>query len=268
MIHRARFADGLDRICDLGGVRAAVFAAWAFAWCVPLFPSAGALNEFRDAHVLVQYEEVAVRTVRDHRELPLWDPYYCGGVDLLGSPQTRHAAPTFLLSLLFGARRAGPLVAFAMLMLGMEGFFRYARSRTRGGFGPAIVAPLFAGSGFFASSFFMGWVNFLGFTLMPWVLAGVTRAVRGDRSGIAYIALATSFMIGFGGTYAAPMTAIFATCELARSIVERGPRHRETWNGAGLAALGAFLAAAVAAVRLWPIAETLSHSNRIMAGAP
>ncbi len=265
---REHAANALDRAAALPGVRLAFFAVAALSLALPYFPTAGALNEHRDAHVLAHYEHVAVRTVREHGQLPLWDPYYCGGQDLLGSPQARHASPTFLLSLVFGARRAESIVAFLMLVLGMEGFFRYARLRTRGAFGAAVVAPLFAGNGLFASSFFMGWLNFFGFALMPWVLYGVGRAVRGERAGVPTIALATAFMIGFGGTHSAPMTAIFAALELARSAIELDPRRRATLHGVALALLGAALAAAVAAVRLWPIAETLAHAPRIMAGAP
>ncbi len=265
---RDLLSNGLDRIAGLGGARLGFFAVCALVWCLPLFDTAGALNEHRDAHVLGHYELVAVRTVREHAQIPRWDPYYCGGQDLLGSPQTRHASPTFLLSLLFGARRAESLIAFVMLLLGMEGFFRYARLRTRGAFGPALVAPLFAGNGFFASSFFMGWLNFFGFQLLPWVLYGVARATRGERTGIASIALGASFMIGFGGTHSAPMAAIFSAFELGRSIIELGPTRREPWRGAALAAFGAFLAAAISAVRLLPIAEMLAHAPRIMAGAP
>jgi hypothetical protein len=261
-------ANALDRAAALDGPRLAFFSLCALFWCLPLFATAGSFNEHRDAHVLAHYEHVAVRTVRDHAQVPLWDPYYCGGQDLLGSPQTRHAAPTFLLSLVFGARRAESLIAFVLLVLGMEGFFRYTRVRTAGAFGPAVVAPLFAGNGFFVSSFFMGWLSFFGFALMPWVLYGVARAVRGERTGVASIALPTAFMIAFGGTHSAPMTAIFATFELGRSVLEQGPRRRATWRGVSLAALGAFLAAAISAVRLWPIAEMLTHAPRIMAGAP
>ena len=35
-------------------------------------------------------------------EWPLWDPYHCGGVTMLGNPESQHFTPWFLASLLVG----------------------------------------------------------------------------------------------------------------------------------------------------------------------
>src|SRR5688572_12789442 len=46
--------------------------------------------------------EVARRTVAWYGEVPLWNPYSCGGEVDLANPQSLDGAPTFLLTLLFG----------------------------------------------------------------------------------------------------------------------------------------------------------------------
>src|SRR5687768_15628737 len=80
-------------------------AAFAFiALCATFLPLAqvGGASNFRDAHLLHSYEDVAWRSVVEHGELPLWNPYTCGGMYAVGNPQTRFAAPTFAFSLVFG----------------------------------------------------------------------------------------------------------------------------------------------------------------------
>ncbi|MEO8799975.1 MAG: hypothetical protein ABI551_18910, partial [Polyangiaceae bacterium] len=133
---RARLeSTALDALRSLAHLLASPLARTAYflllslivAW--PLLSSAGSLNSYRDEHPLVQYEEAARKTVVDFHQLPLWDPYYCGGIDALGTPQSRFVSPTFLLTLVFGTLRGQALVAFLMFYLGLEGTFRYARSR-------------------------------------------------------------------------------------------------------------------------------------------
>lgn len=87
-------------------VRLAFFSLIALWLTWPMLERAAWLNEFRDAQVLDSYESAAAASVKDYGQIPLWDPYYCGGVSALGAPQSRFASPTFLFSLLLGAERA------------------------------------------------------------------------------------------------------------------------------------------------------------------
>jgi hypothetical protein len=244
------------------------FAACALFVTLPLFDSAGQLIEFRDAQLLQSYEMVAVKSVLEHLEWPLWNPYTCGGMYALGTPQSRFAAPPFLLSLLFGALGATAITAFAMCMLGMEGFFRYARERAGSALGPALVAPVFAAHGTLSWGFYHGWVNFYGLLLLPWILYGVHLAGRGRAGGVPVVAASFGFVIGFGGTYAAPLGALLAIVEALRTLLEERPRGRRLGRALGWLALAAFAALLASAFRLWPVVESLIAAPRIMAGAP
>ena len=248
--------------------RLALFAMLALALCWPLTRKAALLNEFRDAHVLWNYEYVAAASVTEFAELPLWNPYYCGGMYGLGTPQSRFAAPTFLVSLLFGASRAIPVTVFLMLLLGMEGFFRYARTRTGSALGPLLAAPIFAFNGFLGAAYFLGWINFFGFLLLPWTLFGVGQALRGRISGVLIVGLAFAFNIGFGGTYSAPLAAILAVVESVRVLIELRPSRAQLPRRLSFLAWAGLAALVLSAFRLWPIAETLSAAPRIMAGSP
>jgi len=218
---------------------------------------------FRDAQFLVPYEESARKAVVEFGQLPLWDPYYCGGLDLLGTPQSRHMSPTFLLSLLVGTLRAESIIAFAMILLGLEGTYRYARSRGASHLGAALAAPVFAISGLFAYSPALGWTNFFGFELIPWAAWGVRRAMRGSVVGVAITAIAFAWMTGFGGTYSVPFAALFCAFEAIDALVSL-----KSVRALKMAALAGALALALSAVRLWPIVHTLAMAPRIIGGAP
>jgi hypothetical protein len=186
----------------------------------------------------------------------------------LGTPQGRFASPTFLFTLLLGVERGHAVIAFMMSVLGMEGVYRYVRTRTEFALGPVLVAPLFALSGFFPTSFFNGWLQFYGFQLLPWALYGVQRAARGEAIGFCITAGSFAFMVGFGGTWALLLAALFAGLELVRQLLERA----RTWRTflritAGVALAGLF-SLTLSMFRLLPVVETVLSAPRVMAGAP
>ena len=209
-------------------LRLALFGALALAATWPLLSSAALLNEFRDAQVLGHYESAAREAILRWHQAPLWDPYYCGGMYLLGTPQARFVSPTFLFTLLFGEQRGEALTAFAMMVVGMEGTFRYVRDRGATRFGALLAAPLFAMSGIFAVSPELGWIGFFGFELLPWMALGVRRSLARERWAIVLTAVAAAWCVGFGGTYAAPLAALWCAFEVAEFAVRhgRGDRRR------------------------------------------
>ncbi|MBZ4420315.1 hypothetical protein [Myxococcus sp. RHSTA-1-4] len=254
------------RVATLAGPRLALFGVLALAACWLPLTRAGALNDFRDSHLLHSYEDAGARTVTRYGQLPLWNPWACGGQYALGSPQTRVASPTLLVSAALGARRAEPVVLWAFLVLGMEGFFRYARRRVGSAVGALAAAPLFGLIGFTALSWSIGWLNFAGFLLLPWLLLGTRRAARGRLSGVALVAGTFALLLGFGGTYPVPMGALFVALETGRTLytLRAAGRRRALWalGATALFTLGA------CAFRLWPLVETMRSSPRVMAGTP
>ncbi|QSQ11481.1 hypothetical protein [Myxococcus landrumensis] len=255
------------RAASLTGVRLALFGALALAACWHSLSQAGGLNDFRDSHLLDSYEDASTRSVTDYGQLPLWNPWSCGGQYALGSPQTRSFAPTLVLSSLVGARRAEPLLLWTFLVLGMEGFFRYARRRVGSALGALGGAPLFGLISFTALSWSIGWLNFAGFLLLPWLLHGTWLATRGKLSGAAMVGGVFALLLGFGGTYPVPMYALFVALETGRSLYSlRGmpQRRRALWS----LGLTACFTLAACAFRLWPLVETMRSAPRIMAGTP
>jgi hypothetical protein len=256
----------ISRLAARAPFRLAFFALVAAALVWPVLGDAARLNEFRDVHHLFLYERSAIDTIKRYGELPLWNPFYCGGFDAVGAPQTRFMSPTLLLGLLFGAERAEILTVFFFVILGMEGMYRWLRLRITEPLAALIVAPVFAISGQFTVAYYRGWIQFFGFQLVPWILFGITLAVRRRPIGMAIASIAFAWLLGFAGFFAAPMLAVAASLEAIRALVEQ-PRSARMRSLAMLAATGSFMAT-VAFVRLWPVAETLLSAPRIMAGTP
>lgn len=258
------------RAASLTSVRLALFGVLALAACWHSLSVAGGMNDFRDSHLLDSYEDAGTRSVTHYGQLPLWNPWSCGGQYALGSPQTRVFSPTVVLSSLVGPRRAEPLLLWVFLVLGMEGFFHYARRRTGSALGALGAAPLFGLMGFTALSWAIGWLNFAGFLLLPWLLVGTRRVIEGKLSGVALVGGVFALLLSFGGTYPVPMGALFVTLETGRALYGlRGLPNMPRLNKA-LWALGAttLFTLAACAFRLWPLIETMRSSPRVMAGTP
>lgn len=256
----------ISRLARHVTLRLAFFCVLAAVLVWPILSQAAWLNEFRDVHYLLLYERSAIDTIRRYGELPLWNPYYCGGFDAVAAPQTRFVSPTLLLGLLFGAERAEILTVFFFAIVGMEGMYRWLRLRVTEPLAALVVAPVFALSGQYAVAYHRGWIQFMGFELVPWILLGVTLAARRRPSGIAIASIAFATMLGFAGFFAAPLVALAAIFEAVRALAEE-PRSARPRSMAMLLATASFMAT-VAMLRLWPVAETLMSAPRIMAGTP
>ncbi len=250
--------------------RLAVFATLALLATWPFLATASQVNEFRDAQVLDHYESVAAIAVRHFGQAPLWDPYYCGGMYLLGTPQARFVSPAFVLTLLFGESRGAALTMFAMLIVALEGTFRYARARGALESASFVAAPVFGLSGVFAVAGPLGWVNFYGFALLPWIALGVRRALGFDARGVVLAAVCVAWCIGFGGTYAVPLAAVWCALEGCEALTFAAIWRdgRRALGIVGVAVLLLALSAGLGAVRLWPVAETMIDAPRVVGGMP
>jgi hypothetical protein len=244
-------------------VRLLAFAVFGFVLHREVFAHAGQLNMFRDAQYLNAYEQNAARIVGQFGQLPLWDPYSCGGMYLLGNPQARAFAPPVLLSVGLGVTKAIPLTSWLLFVLGAEGAFRFFFGRTGCAVGAALGALVFCGSGHLAVAQSHGWIQFYGFLLIPWILHGVHLTLEGKSRGLLIAAGGMAFVIGFGGGYPGPLALLLVVVESLRAL-------RPAWLRRQLPLLGLLAIATVtmSLFRLWPIVEELASSPRIMAGRP
>ncbi len=210
----------------------------------------GAANDW-DQHLF--YHWVPYRTVVDYGELPLWNPWACGGTPLIANPQARFLSPFFLLHLLFGPVVGLHLEIVLHLAILVGGGWFLARELGVQPIGRAAVALVFLGTSALYLHLAMGHTWALSYAYLPWILAFVWRAVRTSTLWPAMIAAALlALVILEGGIYPAPQAGLLVgvTC-IALAI------HGRRLFPLAVAAVTGIGAAALAAPKLLPTLQLM-----------
>ena len=87
------------------------------------------------------------RSVAEFGELPLWNPWYCGGFPMIGNPQAASLDPFFLLDLLIGPIVAIKLKIVAHYAIGLGGMYWCCRQM-----GLSLLASVYAAGTFLFST--------------------------------------------------------------------------------------------------------------------
>ncbi len=233
------------------------FAALVLAFFAPVLAAWDRWGiEDWDQHAF--YHEAARRSLLEYRQLPLWNPYYCGGTDLLANPQSRVLAPTFPLVLAFGAAAGLKLDLALHALLGLIGLYAVGR---RQGLDPpsACVAP----SGYFLSTLYalpastgMSWITSAGY--LPWAFYFHLGSYDDRRDAVACgAALALGFFAG--GAYLFVITLAFLS--LHALLGARDPGWRITLSSLAITLVAC---AALGAVKLLPSVAFMADFPRRM----
>lgn len=206
--------------------------------------------------------EAAWVTVMRWGEMPLWNPFHCGGVTLYGDPQAQAYGPFFWLVFPLGTTLG--LKAFLILhtAIGLAGMYVFARKQLGVGVAPAILAAVVWGmSGFFAWHGSGGHSAFLPFYFAPWLLLAWRKAAEDPRWSVAVAAI-MALVLFEGGVYPFPYFALLLGFD---ALVRLGvPGERRGVVRAGV--LAGVLALFLGAFRLLPILETLELYPRPTSG--
>jgi hypothetical protein len=191
---------------------------------------------------------VACRSVKHFHQLPLWNPYECGGIPLFADPQSRILTPFFLLHLV-----VGPIVGLHLevplhLAVAWAGGYVLARVLGIGWIGAVCTACTFSASSWFFLRAAAGHAVFLPIAYTPWIVAfawlGATRRrLRWPIMAAALVALT----VGEGGGYAATFQLVLVALVMAPLVL----LNRSLWPIWTLIAVG-FFSAGFAAVKLLP----------------
>ncbi len=133
-------------------------------------------------------------------QMPLWNPYMCGGGPMLAYPLSNILYPGFLLILLFK-----PIVGFKIgilvhLIIGLVGSWFLAR-KLRIGFPANLLVPfvyMLSSTYFLYSS--VGFVFGFGIALIPWVFFFYLKSLK-DKKNLIFCALICCFMLFNGSIY-------------------------------------------------------------------
>ena len=244
-----------ERFTRVGAV-AAVSLAFAAVFCWPLFEFPGRLGVQGDWDQYLVLHWVPYETVRQYGQVPLWNPYVCGGMPMLGNPQSRWLTPFFLFHLLAGPELGLQLEIVAHVALAWAGAFVLGRTVGLSRLSALAPATIFAGSSYHYLHLAEGHVTWLAFAYLPWVLA----AAWAGRPMLAGIALALG--IGEGGVYAVPLTVVaLVLVALSRAMTLRSAR-----PFAHVAVAGA-VAACLAAPKLLLVQPLMARYPRLIESA-
>jgi hypothetical protein len=239
-------------------VVAATLASLAYWAPALLAPGATGLGDWQMVH---HNWEVGWVALTRHGEWPLWDPYHCGGVTMLGNPESQHFSPWFLLAFLIGPTAGIKAMLVAHTALGVLGMRGYAREVLRLSAPAAWLAAIsWAFSGFFAWHGAGGHGTFLAFAYLPWLLLAWRRALLDVRHAVP-VALLLALTVAEGGTYPLPYMGLALALE-ALLLLGRPEARLPSLRAALVVGV---LFPLVAAVRVLPILEALRRFPRTMA---
>ncbi|HEV8323103.1 MAG TPA: hypothetical protein VG389_15925 [Myxococcota bacterium] len=261
-------ANALGRLAATPRARtAAAYVALGvlFLWPLALHPTWMGSGDWAFFHF---FEEAFLRAAREHHEVMLWNPWYCGGSFGLANPQSQVLSPFFWVSLALGGTAGLKARIVGYFAAGAAGAHLLAADTgVPRGLGRFFAGATFASAGFFAWHVGGGHAAFLPFYLLPWTWLCYRRAAAGRGSAGARAAWAAALaalwalMLFDGGVYPLPFSVLLVGFHAAWDLV-RGPDAR-TRAAAVLVPLGAGACAVLlGAPKLWPVLDVLRELPR------
>ncbi|UCG34099.1 MAG: hypothetical protein JSU68_05575 [Phycisphaerales bacterium] len=202
------------------------------------------------------YHAVPRATVLEHGQIPLWNPYYCGGAPLLANPQSRICSPTFPIILIFDVVRGLKIEIWVNLVIGLLGTYVLARHLGIGGAAAFLVPSVYLLSTMYSLILTSGSTNFLSVAYLPWTVWTFLRSLHNLRWCVAAGAfLALTYLTG--GHWVVPIVALFLAVLAVCSIVTHGLR-----RSAAALALTGLLSIGLASVKLISSLQMMSAYPR------
>jgi hypothetical protein len=195
-------------------VMLAAIGAIAFACLLgfPLIVHFHKIGVVWDWDAFLERDWVPAYTLRHFHQLPLWNPYTCGGMPMWANPEARIATPLFLFHLLFGPVAGLHLEILADLAIAWAGGYCLGRWLGLTPIGAVACACVFPASSWFSLHLAVGHLSFLTSLFLPWILALTWHSVTRDSPISAALAgLAMAFTLGGGGVYQVVQAAFLVT---------------------------------------------------------
>jgi hypothetical protein len=236
-------AKGWEVTCVATG---AILFGLAFA--SPVLARFSGIGVVDDWNRLLDMQWVPFYTVSHFHQIPLWNPYECGGVPMLGNPQSRFLSPFFLLHLLFGPVIGFHLEIILHLAIAWSGGYVLARVQGLSPLASTLCGSIYAGSSWFPLHLAEGHEVYLASLYLPWIVALLWLCFS-ERILIpaAGSGLLIALTVGEGGVYQVLLAVVLvALLGLTLAVL-----YRSFWPITALAIFAAF-SAGFAAFKLLP----------------
>ena len=223
----------------------------------PQFAKLATLPINNDSDMFEQLRWVPYYTLTHFHQLPFWNPYKCGGMSMLGNPESGIVTP-FLLFYLAGGLLVGLfLEIYLHIAIAFAGGYVLGRELGLRPIACVVLAGMFPSSSWLPLHIAFGHLNFLPAAYFPWIIAMLLAACRlGQAFPAALGGLFCALTLTEGNytfPYSVMLVAIVATT-LAITTLKVRPLIMA-------AILGAF-AVALCSLKLIPAQELLSIHPR------
>lgn len=218
-------------------------AALAVFACLPVLLSGFRLG-YWDWDIFQASFEVARKSVVEYGQLPGWNPYARGGVNLLSHPLLPLASPSFLVILVAGTIPGIKIWIVVRQFVALFGAYLLGRRLAFGRLGALTVAIVFGLSSCYAQRVAHGHWNLQAFVFLPLVIQSGLGAIQPGAwraRGFAALWLALAFLDG--GPYSLAIAGL-GLAAVGIVAVARGRSRLGLPVLAGVALLGFALAAA------------------------
>lgn len=185
---------------------AVIFLAVSFVFVLPVYDNIGYLG-MRDADSFELYHAVPEKTILNFKQMPLWDPFECGGKPLLADPQSLFLSPAFLINLVFGTIIGIKIKIFAYLMVGLHGMFRLSKHLKMKGAAAYLPSFVYMLSSVYPLHITDGMLWILPMAYVPWTILFYLKAK--DIRYVILAAIPLSLMLLEAAVYLFMQTIVF-----------------------------------------------------------
>jgi hypothetical protein len=227
-------------------------------FCFPLLAHLSTAGTFDDWDQNSASQWCAYWVLDRYHQLPFWNPFECGGMPLLGDPQSHFVTPWYLLTMMFGPVVGLHLQVVLYDAIAWAGGYVLGRVLGLRRISAICIGTAFAGSSWFFLHLAAGHVVLLTFVYLPWIIAAGWAA--SERGWLHYAPLcgAVLALSIFEGN---PFPPLYEGLTLALVLVGRAAVQL---NARPLFALvlAVVFAAGLSAVKGLPAVETMASHPR------
>ncbi len=229
----------------------------------PLFSHIGNLG-IRDWDQHIFYFGSVLRSVTEFRQVPFWNPWYCGGSVLYQNPQVSLLSPVYLLAPFTDLVPAVKITVAIYYGIAFIGMFLVARMVYRLSNRSLIIlaCSVFVFSGSLSLHIAEGHTHMLSAAFFPFVILGYELYLsRKQRGWLILGGASLALILWSGGIYTAPLITLFVIAyAVLRTAIERS---MEPLWGLTLIGVYAFL---FSALRLISVMDYMRDYPRIAMG--
>ncbi len=177
-------------------------AAFAIAFTWPILSRLHNIGIADDWAEHLQPDWTAFYTITHFHQIPLWNPYRCGGMPLLAHPLSICLSPLFLVQLIFGPFVGVNLQITIHVAIGWLGGYVLGRCLGLGAIGSILCAAIFPASTWFYLHLAIGHLEYLPTMYMPLTIALLWLGIQRQRILFLMLAgLLLALTLDEGGVY-------------------------------------------------------------------